>query len=154
MRVSAASPTDTATHAGAEGTAERERDYRDTWVVMPTYNEADNIVAISRAVLERLPGATLLVVDDASPDGTGRLADEMARADPHVRVHHRPGKQGLGKAYIDGYRIALDAGAVRVAQLDADWSHDPVYLPTLIAQLAGGPGTVHPGGADMAIGSR
>ena len=125
-----------------------------TWVVLPTYDEADNLPGIAQAILEQLPGCTLLVVDDASPDGTGEIADRLAASDPRVRVLHRPGKEGLGKAYIDGYRVALGAGARRIAQLDADWSHDPGYLPTLLAQLEGGPGAVHAGGADLAIGSR
>ena len=96
--------------------------YSDTWVVLPTYTEADNLPGISAAILERLPGATLLVVDDSSPDGTGEMADGMAADDPRVRVHHRPGKQGLGKAYIDGFRVALDGGAQRGVQMAADWS--------------------------------
>jgi len=128
--------------------------YSDTWVVMPTFNEADNLRGISAAVLDRLPGATLLVVDDASPDGTGRVADELAAVDPRIRVHHRPAKHGLGKAYIDGFRICLAAGAARIVQMDADWSHDPHYLPQLMAALEGGPGTPRPDGADLVIGSR
>ena len=134
-------------HPGAE-------EYADTWVVMPTYNEAENLEGITRAVLDRLPGATVLVVDDASPDGTGELADRLAATESRVRVHHRSGKQGLGKAYIDGYAVALAHGARRIAQLDADWSHDPSYLPRIIDELAGGPGATYPEGADLAIGSR
>jgi dolichol-phosphate mannosyltransferase len=119
-----------------------------TWVVLPTYDEADNITAISAAILERLPGATLLIVDDASPDGTGRLADELAAADPRIRVRHRAAKQGLGRAYIDGFGVALAAGARRLVQMDADWSHSPEYLPTLVGALETA------GGADLVIGSR
>ena len=122
--------------------------YDDTWVVVPTYDEAQNLPLIVPAILERLPGATLLVVDDNSPDGTGRLADELAAADPQVQVLHRPGKQGLGKAYIDGFRRALEGGAQRIVQMDADWSHHPQYLPALLAALDAG------GGYDLAIGSR
>jgi dolichol-phosphate mannosyltransferase len=128
--------------------------YDDTWVVLPTYDEADNLPGIAPAILERLPGATLLVVDDASPDGTGQLADEMAAKDPRLRVLHRPGKQGLGKAYIDGFRVALDGGAQRIVQMDADWSHHPDYLPVLLRALDGGADAPRSDGADLAIGSR
>jgi dolichol-phosphate mannosyltransferase len=122
---------------------------------MPTYDEADNIEGISAAVLERLPGATLLVVDDASPDGTGALADRLAAQTPGIRVHHRPGKHGLGRAYVAGFRRALDAGAARVVQMDADWSHSPDYLPTLLAALEGTSDVASPPGpADVVIGSR
>ena len=81
------------------------------WVVLPTYHEAENIGPISAAILAALPAATLLVVDDGSPDGTGDLADDLAAADPRVRVLHRPSKQGLGRAYLDGFGVALDGGA-------------------------------------------
>jgi dolichol-phosphate mannosyltransferase len=128
--------------------------YSDTWVVLPTYDEADNLPGIAAAILERLPGCTLLVVDDASPDGTGELADGLAAEEPRIRVHHRPGKQGLGKAYIDGFGIALAGGAGRVVQMDADWSHDPEYLPAMVDGLLGGSTAPLPGGADLMIGSR
>jgi dolichol-phosphate mannosyltransferase len=118
-----------------------------TWVVLPTYDEADNIRPISDAILTALPGATLLVVDDDSPDGTGRIADELAATDPRIRVRHRAAKQGLGKAYLDGFRIALEGGATVVVQMDADFSHDPAVLPALI-------GPVVEGSADLVIGSR
>jgi dolichol-phosphate mannosyltransferase len=131
-----------------DSTTEPPTRYDDTWVVVPTFNEADNLPGIVPAILERVPGATLLVVDDNSPDGTGRIADEMATADPQVRVLHRPGKQGLGKAYIDGFRMAIDGGASRIVQMDADWSHHPDYVPKLLARLDGDPG------ADLVIGSR
>jgi dolichol-phosphate mannosyltransferase len=117
------------------------------WVVIPTYNEAENLPRIVPAVLDRLPGATVLIVDDASPDGTGRLADEMASADPRVRVRHRAAKQGLGRAYLDGFRVALDGGADTVVQMDADFSHDPDVLPRLVGPIAAGD-------ADLVIGSR
>jgi dolichol-phosphate mannosyltransferase len=116
--------------------------YADTWVVLPTYNESGNLRAIAAAILDRLPGATLLVVDDASPDGTGELADSLAAANPLVRVLHRPGKQGLGRAYIDGFRVALAGGAGRIVQMDADWSHDPENLPGLVRPLEAGAGLV------------
>ncbi len=117
------------------------------WVILPTYNEAENVRTISAAILESLPGATLLVVDDGSPDGTGQIADELAAADPRIRVRHRPEKQGLGRAYLDGFGVALAGGAEVVIQMDADWSHDPAALPSLIAPIAAGT-------ADLVIGSR
>ncbi len=128
--------------------------YADTWVVLPTYDEIDNLEGIAHAILERLPGATLLVVDDSSPDGTGELADRLAGEEPRIRVLHRAGKEGLGKAYVDGFRVALDAGARRIVQMDADWSHSPDYLPALVDALHGGLDAPRPDGADLAIGSR
>jgi dolichol-phosphate mannosyltransferase len=118
-----------------------------TWVVLPTYNEADNLAGIGAAILEVMPGATLLVVDDGSPDGTGRIADEMAATDARIRVRHRSAKEGLGRAYLDGFDVALDGGATTVVQMDADWSHDPATLPALIGPAARGD-------ADLVIGSR
>ena len=117
------------------------------WVVLPTYQEAENIGPISAAILEALPAATLLVVDDGSPDGTGELADGLAAGDPRIRVLHRPSKQGLGRAYLDGFRRALDGDARFVVQMDADFSHDPAVLPMLI-------GPVADGSADLVVGSR
>ncbi len=118
-----------------------------TWVVLPTYDEIDNLGPISSAILAALPAATVLVVDDNSPDGTGRLADELASGDPRIRVLHRPGKHGLGRAYIDGFRVAIDAGAELILQMDADFSHDPAVLPRLVAPILDGT-------ADLVIGSR
>jgi dolichol-phosphate mannosyltransferase len=117
------------------------------WVVLPTYNEADNLGSIAAAILEQMPGATLLVVDDGSPDGTGRIADDLAAVDARVRVRHRPTKQGLGRAYLDGFDIALDGGARTIVQMDADWSHDPTVLPSLTRP-------VETDEADLVIGSR
>jgi dolichol-phosphate mannosyltransferase len=114
--------------------------------VLPTYNEIENLPQIAPAILEKLPEATLLVVDDSSPDGTGDLANRMALENPRVKVLHRAAKQGLGKAYTDGFRHALDAGADVLIQMDADWSHDPSYLPGMLAALQNG--------ADLVIGSR
>ncbi len=128
--------------------------YDGVWVVVPTYNEADNIEGISAAILAALPGATLLVVDDGSPDGTGQIADRLASASASVRVRHRTRKQGLGRAYLDGFSVALRSGARAVVQMDADWSHDPEYLPSLLGGLAGGSLAPLPGGADLVIGSR
>jgi len=122
-----------------------------TWVVIPTYDEAENVGPITAAILERLPDATVLIVDDNSPDGTGVRADELAKADPRIRVKHRTRKQGLGKAYIDGFRTALDGGADRIVQMDADWSHDPRYLPDLVGALRS---DERPDAADLVIGSR
>jgi dolichol-phosphate mannosyltransferase len=117
----------------------------DVWVVLPTYDEAQNLDGIAEAILAALPGAHLLVVDDASPDGTGRLADALAARDARVEVLHRSAKEGLGRAYIDGFRAVLARGAGRVIQMDADWSHSPDYLPALLAALER---------ADLVIGSR
>ena len=118
-----------------------------SWVVLPTYNERENLSAIAAAILEALPGATLLVVDDSSPDGTGVIADALAAADPRVRVRHRAAKQGLGRAYLDGFGVALGEGAAAVIQIDADWSHDPAVLPALLAPIVDER-------ADLVIGSR
>ncbi len=117
------------------------------WVILPTYNERENVEAISAAILESLPGAVLLIVDDSSPDGTGELAEALATGDSRIRVHHRPGKQGLGRAYLDGFAVALAGGAEVVIQMDADWSHDPAALPALVAPVTGDR-------ADLVIGSR
>jgi dolichol-phosphate mannosyltransferase len=118
-----------------------------TWVVLPTYEEAENLPGIAAAILEMLPAATLLVVDDSSPDGTGELAEQLARDEPRIRVRHRGGKEGLGRAYLDGFRVALDGGATSLVQMDADWSHDPAVLPSLLEPITSGT-------ADLAIGSR
>ncbi len=117
------------------------------WVIVPTYDEAENIRPITAAILESLPAATVLVVDDGSPDGTGQIADELAAADPRIRVRHRTAKQGLGKAYLDGFGVALGGGATVVVQMDADFSHDPAVLPSLVAPIEAGD-------ADLVIGSR
>jgi len=117
------------------------------WIVLPTYNEADNLEGISAAILAAAPGAMLLVVDDGSPDGTGQLADRLAAADARIRVRHRPAKQGLGKAYLDGFGVALAGGARSIVQMDADWSHDPAALEGLLRP-------VRDDEADLVIGSR
>ena len=120
-----------------------------TWLVLPTYNEAENIESIVHAVLPRLaeasPEHTLLVVDDSSPDGTGAMADRLARENEHVEVLHRAGKEGLGRAYLAGFSRALEAGAELVMEMDADFSHDPADVPRLIAAADD---------ADLVLGSR
>jgi dolichol-phosphate mannosyltransferase len=116
-------------------------------VVIPTYNEATNLTPLAHA-LWTLPGprVELLIVDDASPDGTGQIADELAAAHPgQVHVQHRAGKQGLGTAYVQGFRQAIDLGADVIIQMDADFSHSPSYLPEFIRQLEA---------YDVVIGSR
>ena len=114
-------------------------------VVIPTYDERKNLERIVPAILAQLPELDVLVVDDNSPDGTGQLADEMAAADPRVHVLHREAKQGLGKAYLAGFRWALAEGYDFMCEMDADFSHDPKYLPDLIDAARA---------ADLAIGSR
>jgi dolichol-phosphate mannosyltransferase len=115
-------------------------------VVLPTYDEADNLEPLVAALLDVLPaGAGVLVVDDASPDGTGEIADRLAAVEPRVEVLHRPGKGGLGPAYVAGFRRALDDGAELIVQMDADFSHDPADVPRLIAATCN---------ADLVLGSR
>lgn len=117
-------------------------------VVVPTYNEADNLETLVRAVLDQGPGPFgVLVVDDGSPDGTGQIAHRLATSNPgRVSVLHRAGKDGLGSAYRAGFQYALASGAERIYQMDADLSHDPSVLPGLRAALMSG--------QDLAIGSR
>ena len=114
-------------------------------VVIPTYNERINLPQIVPQILAQDPRFEVLVVDDNSPDGTGRLADELAAGDPRVHVLHRPEKAGLGKAYIAGFRWALEREYDFVFEMDADFSHDPKYLPELLRAAAD---------ADLVIGSR
>src|SRR4051812_13572180 len=114
------------------------------WVILPTYDEAENLEAVVGGVRAALPAARVLVVDDGSRDGTAELADELARADPAVAVIHRPGKTGIGRAYVAGFSAALAAGAEFVVEMDADLSHDPADLPRLVAAVEAG--------ADLALG--
>jgi len=116
------------------------------WVILPTYDEAENLEAVVGGVRAALPAARVLVVDDGSRDGTAELADELARADPGVAVIHRPGKAGIGRAYVAGFSAALSGGADFVVEMDADLSHDPADLPRLVAAAEEG--------ADLALGSR
>jgi len=106
-----------------------------TVVVMPTYNEADNIETAVAAVRGSLPAARVLIVDDASPDGTGEIADRLAAADPHISVLHRTSKNGLGRAYLDGFATAIASGAEVLVEMDADGSHPASVLPTMIERL-------------------
>jgi len=119
------------------------------WLILPTYNEADNLENMVRAALPRLaevaPEHHILVVDDNSPDGTGRIADRLSAELAEVEVLHRPGKQGLGRAYLAGFACALEGGAELVLEMDCDFSHDPADLPRLIRAT---------GEADLVLGSR
>ena len=114
-------------------------------MVVPTYNERDNLAWIVGRLRAATPDVDVLVVDDGSPDGTGELADELAAADPQVTVLHRTEKAGLGAAYLHGFSVALEAGYDVVGEMDADGSHQPEQLPLLLAALAD---------ADLVIGSR
>jgi dolichol-phosphate mannosyltransferase len=114
-------------------------------MVVPTYNEAANLVWIVGRVRKSLPDADVLVVDDGSPDGTGEIADELAEADSHVSVVHRTAKEGLGAAYLHGFRIALARGYDVIGEMDADGSHQPEQLHRLLEALEG---------ADLVLGSR
>ncbi|MBV9313660.1 MAG: polyprenol monophosphomannose synthase [Pseudonocardia sp.] len=120
----------------------------DTWslvVIIPTYNEVDNLVAITTRVRAAMPSADILVVDDASPDGTGWLAERLTAQDSRVHVLHRQGKAGLGAAYLAGFDWVLARGYDVVVQMDADGSHPPESLPGMVAGLSS---------ADLVIGSR
>ncbi|MFI0896333.1 polyprenol monophosphomannose synthase [Streptomyces sp. NPDC020983] len=114
-------------------------------VIIPTYNEAENVVPIVRRVRAAVPEAEILVADDNSPDGTGKLADELATADPAVHVMHRKGKEGLGAAYLAGFRWGIDHGFDVLVEMDADGSHQPEELPRLLTALKS---------ADLVLGSR
>lgn len=115
-------------------------------IIVPTYNERENVAAVASDFLEPIPDSELLFVDDSSPDGTGAVIDDLAAADPRIHVLHREGKLGLGSAYIAGFRWALDRYYDYILEMDADFSHDPRYLPEMIRLAAGG--------ADMVVGSR
>ena len=119
------------------------------WLILPTYDEAENLEALVEAALEQLASTglthTILVVDDNSPDGTGVIADRLSSQHAAVEVLHRPAKEGLGRAYVAGFDRALSAGADLVVQMDSDFSHDPADIPRLIAAA---------GAADVVLGSR
>jgi dolichol-phosphate mannosyltransferase len=117
------------------------------WLILPTYNEAENVEPMVLAARAQLrAGDRILVVDDNSPDGTGAIADRLAQEIEGVEVLHRPGKQGLGRAYLAGFAHALAGGAELILEMDCDFSHDPADLPRLIAAAEGG--------ADLVLGSR
>jgi dolichol-phosphate mannosyltransferase len=116
------------------------------WLVLPTYEEATNIERLVEQARAKLPdSARVLIVDDNSADGTGAIADRLAAADDRIGVLHRPAKEGLGPAYIAGFRRALDGGAGLIVEMDSDFSHEPAYLPRLLQAVER---------ADLAIGSR
>lgn len=121
------------------------------WLILPTYNEAENIAAMISAAGAVLAGVSpagyrILVVDDGSPDGTGKIADRLASEHDWVRVLHRTEKNGIGPAYLAGFRYALDHGAAYLFEMDCDFSHDPADLARLLQAVRGG--------ADLALGSR
>jgi dolichol-phosphate mannosyltransferase len=117
-----------------------------TLVVTPTYEEAENVEEFLRRLRAAVPDADVLVVDDNSPDGTGKIAERMASELGQIDVLHRPSKDGLGEAYRAGFRVGLDRGYERLVQIDADLSHDPAVIPAMLQALDDG--------ADIAIGSR
>jgi len=123
----------------------RDRAVGRVAVVMPTYNERENVEPVAARVRRAVPDADLLVVDDNSPDGTGEVADKLAADDPHVHVLHRAGKAGLGAAYVAGFQWALERGYGAIVEMDADGSHRPEELPALLDALAD---------ADLVLGSR
>ncbi|SCK06109.1 dolichol-phosphate mannosyltransferase [Streptomyces sp. WMMB 714] len=114
-------------------------------VIIPTYNEADNIELVTARVRESVPEAHILVADDNSPDGTGKIADELAAQDDRIKVLHRKGKEGLGAAYLAGFRWGIEHGYGVLVEMDADGSHQPEELPRLLTALKG---------ADLVLGSR
>lgn len=114
-------------------------------VCVPTYNESENLPKIVPAILAQDPRLEVLVIDDGSPDGTGKLADQMAAAEPRIHVLHRTAKEGLGKAYLAGFAWALARDYVYVFEMDADFSHDPKYLKDFLTAIEG---------ADLVLGSR
>lgn len=114
-------------------------------VIVPTYNESENVTRIVPRILDQDPRLEVLVVDDNSPDGTGELADELAAENPRVHVLHRPGKEGLGRAYLAGFAWALARDYAFVFEMDADFSHDPMHLPEFLAAIRD---------ADLVLGSR
>ena len=105
---------------------------QSAYVIIPTYNEQDNLRCLIDQILAQHPALRVLVVDDNSPDGTGKLADELSKSDERITVLHRPAKMGLGSAYRDGFRRAISLGADLLIEMDADFSHDPAILPIFI----------------------
>ncbi len=117
----------------------------ETLIIIPTYNERENLPPLIAEIHTFVEDAHILVVDDNSPDGTGQLANELAAADPRVHVLHRQGKQGLGTAYIAGFKWALERDYAYIFEMDADFSHQPKYLPDFLAKIAD---------ADLVLGCR
>ena len=114
-------------------------------VIVPTYNEARNLPEIVPAILKQDPRLEVLVVDDGSPDGTGAIADQMAASEPRAQVLHRQAKEGLGRAYLAGFRWGLDRGYEALFEMDADFSHDPAFIPRFLNAIRE---------ADLVLGSR
>lgn len=135
--------------AAVTGVPNRDEGDGPVWVCVPTYNEAENIAAMVTRILGTFEDAGIdghvLIVDDDSPDGTGRIADDLAANDIRVAVLHRAVRQGLGPAYCDGFRMALAHGAQRIIEMDCDFSHDPAAIPSLLAAADR---------ADLVLGSR
>lgn len=122
-------------------------DYSDVLVCVPTYNESANITSLIHRTLAAVPGASILVIDDSSPDGTGDIADALAQHHPTISVLHRPAKSGLATAYLDAFRTGLGRGFIRLVEMDADGSHAPEHLPAMIDASFGA-------GVGLVIGSR
>ena len=116
-----------------------------TLIIIPTYNERENVEPLLERIFAEVPAVEVLIVDDNSPDGTGAIADGAAARDPRVHVMHREGKQGLGSAYVAGFRYALDRDYEAVFEMDADFSHNPESLPVFLRELED---------ADLVLGSR
>ncbi len=116
-----------------------------TLIIIPTYNELENLPPLLKEIFSYAPATDILIVDDNSPDGTGELADRMSAENPHIHVLHRAGKLGLGTAYIAGFHYAIDHGYDAAFEMDADFSHDPRYLPDFLKKIEQ---------ADLVIGSR
>jgi dolichol-phosphate mannosyltransferase len=114
-------------------------------VIVPTYNERENIPRLVPTILAQDDRIEVLIIDDASPDGTGEVADRLAAADPRIHVLHRAGKLGLGTAYLTGFRWALERGYSYIFEMDADFSHDPAHLPQFLEAIRD---------ADVVLGSR
>lgn len=129
----------------SSGRRKGDQDRLKAIVILPTYNERDNIVRLTGEILGQHPALRILIVDDNSPDGTGKIADELAAREERIRVLHRSGKLGLGSAYREGFRAALDMGADYLIEMDADFSHDPAVLPLFLQTIRE---------CDLVIGSR
>jgi len=138
---------DTITHTKrfSDSTSQMDKNLHRAIVIVPTYNEKENIQQLIKEILTQKSWLEVLVVDDNSPDGTGRIVDELSSIEPRVHVIHHPGKLGLGTAYIAGFKHALRDGFEYILTMDGDFSHDPKYLPRLVELMKN---------ADVAIGSR